>query len=73
MNFAWSLDDLDTDYMKVEKELKNLKKVPSKFNMGNGVTIKYSKGKFTLVFSRKVKSGSNTTLYKATVKFKKSV
>ncbi|MBO4681104.1 MAG: hypothetical protein J5623_04315 [Clostridiales bacterium] len=71
MNFAWSLNDVETDYMKVEKEFKNLKKMPSKFNMGSGVTIKYSKGKFTLVFSKKVKSGSSTTQYKATVKFKK--
>ena len=73
MNFAWSQYDVETDYMTVEKEFKNLKKMPSKLNMGSGVTIKYSKGKYTLVFSKKVKSGSSTTQYKATVKFKKSV
>ena len=71
LNFAWNQSDVETGYVDVEKEFKNLKKLPSKFNMGNGVTIKYSKGKFTLVFSKKVKSGSSTTQYKATVKFKK--
>ena len=73
LNFAWNQYDVETGYVDVEKEFKNLKKMPSKFNMGSGVTIKYSNGKYTLVFSKKVKSGSAKTQFKATVKFKKYV
>ena len=73
LNFAWNQNDVETGYVDVEKEFNNLKKMPSKFNMGSGVTIKYSNGKYTLVFSKKVKSGSTKTQFKATVKFKKYV
>ena len=71
LNFAWNQYDVETGYVDVEKEFKNLKKMPSKFNMGSGVTIKYSKGKYTLVYSKNVKSGSTKTQFRATVKFKK--
>ncbi|MBO4911005.1 MAG: hypothetical protein IKW90_02505 [Lachnospiraceae bacterium] len=71
-NYSTLRDLLEGEYKTVDFQLKNLKSIPSSANIGENLTLKYKKGNFTVVYSKRDDySSSFYNIYKTTVNFKK--
>lgn len=70
-NYSYYKYNLTYERHVIYFNFKNQKKLPTKVKLEKYVTLKYSKGTFTVVYSKNEKDGSATNQFRSTVAYKK--